>query len=312
VRLRLASTLALAVLIVAPSSASAQFDNSIPVRNLTGSAPMVVTETSVFFPQPANGKVRVCVTFRNVSAKPASEIEFTFRFDDMLHSALREAILHRTGSFGPGILIEGKMSALGGSPDSFNNCVVVDGTSIKPSLEIVDETAVVFEDGTTWKKGMPFVAAFSRAGTRLANGGQTVGGSAPGTPPAGTTVTVGGATAQGGVIAGAGAAFGTIAWIPGSRTAVGTAIDAPSQDVADYAAMSKCNSLAPGATGCTVRVRMSGADKRCGAVATDDARFSTSSGPNMNDTIKAALDALQAQGGTLGANNIVASVCNTR
>ena len=112
---------------VAPNAASAEFDNSIPVRNLTGSAPMVVTETSVFFPQPANGKVRVCVSFRNVTAKPAAEIEFTFRFDDMLHSPLREAILHRTGSFGPGILIEGKMSALGGSPDSFNNCVLVDG-----------------------------------------------------------------------------------------------------------------------------------------------------------------------------------------
>jgi hypothetical protein len=311
VRLRLLCTLALAAFFVAPTIASAQFDNSIPVRNLTGSAPMFVTETSVFFPQPANGKVRVCVSFRNVTAKAATEVEFTFRFDDMLHNPLREAILHRTGSFGPGILIEGKMSALGGNPDSFNNCVLVDGTSIKPSLEIVDETAVVFEDGTTWKKGMPFVAAFSRAGTRLANGGQTVGGAAPGVAPPPATVTVGGATGQGGVIAGAGAAFGTIAWIPGSRTAVGTAVDAPSQDLADYAAMSKCNSLAPGGTGCTVRVRMSG-DKRCGAVATDDARFSTASGSNMNDTIKAVLDALQAQGGTLGANNIVASACNSR
>ncbi len=311
-RLGLFSMLAIAAVVGVPSMAGAQFDNSIPVRNLTGSAPMVVTETSVFFPQPPNGKVRVCVSFRNVTAKPAAEIEFTFRFDDMLHSPLREAILHRTGSFGPGILIEGKMSALGGSPDSFNNCVIVDGTAIKPSLEIVDETAVVFEDGTTWKKGMPFVAAFSRAGTKLANGGQTVGGAAPGAPPAAATVTVGGATAQGGIVAGADAAFGTIAWIPGSRTAVGTAVDAPSQDLADYAAMSKCNSLAPGGSGCTVRVRMSGADKKCGAVATDDVRFSTASGSNMNDTIKAVLDALQAQGGTLGANNIVASACNTR
>jgi hypothetical protein len=252
------------------------------------------------------------VSFRNVSAKPASEIDFTFRFDDMLGNPLREAILHRTGSFGPGILIEGKMSVLGGSPDSFNNCVNIQGTSLKPSLEIVDETGVVFEDGTTWKKGMPFVAAFSRAGTKLANGGQTVGASAPAAPSAGATVTVGGATAQGGIVAGAGAAFGTIAWIPGSRTAVGTAVDAPSQDLADYAAMSKCNSLAPGGSGCTVRVRMSGADKKCGAVATDDVRFSTASGSNMNDTIKAVLDALQAQGGSLGANNIVASACNTR
>ena len=73
VRLRLVSTLALAAVVAVPSMAGAQFDNSIPVRNLTGSAPMVVTETSVFFPQPPNGKVRVCVSFRNVTAKPAAE-----------------------------------------------------------------------------------------------------------------------------------------------------------------------------------------------------------------------------------------------
>ena len=305
--------LALAAVIAAPTAASAEFDNTIPVRNLTGTAPMAVTQTSVFFPQPPNGTVRVCLSFRNLSAKPAAEVEFTFRFDDMLGGPLREAVLHRTGSFGPGILIEGKMSDLGGNPDSFNNCVNIQGTSIKPSLEIVDERAVVFEDGTTWKKGDPFVAAFTRSGTKLATA-QNVGGTTPGgpVPPAGATVTVGGATGQGGVIAGTGPAYGTIAWIPGSRTAIATAVDAPSQDVADYAAMSKCNSLAPGGAGCTVRVRMFGADKKCGAVATDDSRFSTARGSNMNDTIKAALDALQAQGGTLGSNNIVASACNSR
>lgn len=308
-RLRFIPTLVLAAFVLAPGAARAQFDNSIPVRNLTAAAPMVVTQTSVFFLN--NGKVRVCLSFRNVSAKAASEADFTFQFNDTLGSPMREAVLHRTGSFGPGILIEGKMSELGGSPDSFNNCVIIEGAQMKPSLEIVDETAVVFEDGTTWKKGAPFVAAFSRAGTKLAGGGQTVGGgTAPGAAPA--SVTVGGATGQGGIVAGAGAAFGTIAWIPGSRTAIGTSIDQPSQDVADYAAMSKCNGLAPGGTGCTVRVRMYGADKKCGAVATDDTRFSTARGSNMNDTIKAVLDALQQQGGTLGPNNIVASVCNTR
>ena len=308
-RLRFLSMLALGAIVVAPGVAGAQFDNSIPVRNLTATAPMVVTQTSVFFLN--NGNVRVCLSFRNVTAKAAAEVDFTFQFNDTLGSPMREAILHRTGSFGPGILIEGKMTDLGGSPDSFNNCVIVPGAQMKPSLEIVDERAVVFEDGTTWKKGAPFVAAFSRAGTKLATG-QPVGGTAPGAPPPpGATVTVGGATGQGGVIGGSGAAFGTIAWIPGSRTAYGTAVDAPSQDVADYVAMSKCNGLAPGGSGCTVRVRMSGVDKKCGAIATDDTRYSVSFGPDVNQTIKAALDALQAQGGTLGANNIVASVCNT-
>jgi hypothetical protein len=310
-RLRFIPTLVLAAIVLAPHAARAQFDNSIPVRNLTAAAPMVVTQTSVFFLN--NGNVRVCLSFRNVAAKAAAEVDFTFQFNDTLGNPMREAILHRTGSFGPGILIEGKMSELGGSPDSFNNCVVIEGAAMKPSLEIVDERAVVFEDGTTWKKGSPFVAAFTRAGTKLAGAGQTVGGTTPGAAPAaGASVTVGGATGQGGVIAGAGAAFGTIAWIPGSRAAIGTSVDQPSQDVADYAAMSKCNSLAPGGTGCTVRVRMFGSDKKCGAVATDDTRFSTARGSNMNDTIKAALDALQAQGGTLGANNIISSVCNTR
>jgi hypothetical protein len=122
-------------------------------------------------------------------------------------------------------------------------------------------------------------------------------------------VTVGGATGHGGSIATAGG-YGTIAWLPGSRTAIGTAVDASSQDIADYTAMSECNALAPNKAGCMVQVRMSGADKKCGAVATDDKQYGTAYGPNMNDTIKAALDSLQAQGGILAPNNIIAAKCN--
>jgi len=58
---------------------------------ITANAPMVVTETSVFFLN--NGNVRVCLSFRNVTAKAATEVDFTFRFDDLLGSPMREAIL---------------------------------------------------------------------------------------------------------------------------------------------------------------------------------------------------------------------------
>ena len=171
---------------------------------------------------------------------------------------------------------------------------------------------VDFEDGTSWKKGQPFVAVFDRDGSKQPGSGQNVGGT-PAPTSGGVTVTVGGATATGGTIGGAGGAplFGTIAWIPGSRVAIGTAVDATSQDAADFAAMTKCNGLAPNGTGCTIRVRMHDAAFRCGVVATDDAKFTTARGPDSNSSIKAALDALQQLGGTLGANNIVASVCNS-
>jgi hypothetical protein len=311
---RLFALLLVVTALIVPTTVRADFITDIPIKNLTGGAPMLVTRYSIFGND--NGTARLCVSFRNVSAKEATEVVFTFRLNDTLGEPLREAIVDRTGSFGPGILIEGKMSLLGGNSDSFNNCATVAGSSVKPSLLIVDERSVVFADGTSWKRGDPFRAAYNSGGTRLAVADASptpAPAPSPSATPGNAVVNEDGATATGGVIAGAvvGKVYGTIAWIPGSRIAIGSAVDESSQDLADYNAMSKCNALAPNHSGCEIKVRMHDADKKCGVIATDDHFISTARGPDSNTTIKVALEALQKEGGALGANNIVLATCNT-
>jgi hypothetical protein len=296
------------VFLLAPTVASAQFDNTVPWRNLSGNSPIAITRTSTFF--NTDGTFRVCVTFRNVSSKAASRVRVTFEFDDSFDRPMRDAVLERSGSFGPGISIEGKMDLLGGNSDSFNNCVDrLAPTNSKPTIEKIDVTDVIFEDGTRWRKGDPFVRGFDNGGGRITPVPVGVATAAPGAPPA---VNIGGATAVGGSVGSTSAAFGTIAWIEGSRTAFGVSTDAPSQSDADFAAMTACTQLARGLAGCKPVVRLFGTDKKCGAIATDEAKFSTGRGPNMSATIQSVLQALAAAGGTISGNSVIASACNTR
>ena len=274
---------------------------TIPSKQTTAGSPIFITQTSVFVDPNNASSFRTCVSFKNIAPKPASFVTFTFRFDDMLGSPIAEQILHRSGSFGPGIVIEGKMTALGGNPDSFNNCVNVSMTSLQPALETIGVTEVRFEDGTTWKKGDPMPGAQPQ--------NQTGGGG-----PGNSAVNVNGATGAGIDLSSAGGTFGTIAWVPGSRRLIASDLDEQNQTDADYGALSKCNALNGGGTACKVVVRMFGPQNRCGALALDDVNVKGASarGSNSNDTIKAAQDALVKIGGTLAANSIVTVVCNTK
>jgi hypothetical protein len=293
--------LALLAILLLPAAARADYITGISFKTLANDSPIAIVDNSLFAPSPPDGTVRACISFKNVVAKPATLVTFTFRFDDLLGNAIAEAILPRSGSFGTGILIEGKMHSFSGSnPDMLNNCVKVQATSIAPAVWSADVRDVTFADGTTWKKGDP-----------LPGGGGNTNNSNNTTPPVtNATVNQDGAVAVGGTIGGTTSLHGAIAWLPGSRTAFGVATDIPTQEIADYTALSKCMALAPGNTGCTIQVRMSDGNKKCGAIATDDSHYSAARGPDTNATISAALTALQKQGGTLGPNNIVTMVCN--
>jgi len=300
----------LCALFLAPSVASAEFDNSVPWRNLSRSSPILITRASTFF--NGDGTIRLCVSFRNVSNKAASRVRISFEFDDSFDRLMRDAVLPRSGTFGPGILIEGAMSVFGATGDALKNCVDrVAGTNSKPTIEKIDVTDVVFEDGTRWKKGDPFVRAFDNGGGSIV--ATTVGPTpAPSSAPgAATAVHVGGATGVAGTVGAAGTSFGAIAWIPGSRTAYGVSIDASSQDTADFAAMTKCTQFAQGVGGCKPIVRLFGTTNKCGAIATDGVRYSSAFGPDMSSTIQSVLQALAAAGGTIGADSVITSACNT-
>jgi Domain of unknown function (DUF4189) len=294
-------------LMLGAAPASAEFVTDIPWKNLSTHSPVFVTASSTFI--NPNGTVRLCVSFRNLSNKTATAARFTFEFDDLFGHPLREAIVDRTGSFAPGIAIEGKMDALGGNSDSFNNCVNVNGTSIKPSLKKVDVTEVTFSDGAHWKKGDSFVQAFDARGNHVAAG--TVAAASGSAAPEATRVEIGGATGIGGSVGPAGTMFGTIAWVLGSRTAYGVAVDAQTQDEADFAAMTACTQLNHGNPGCKPVVRMFGNDKKCGAIATDLQKTAIASGPDVSSTIQTVLAVLAKEGGTIEGNSIVTNKCNS-
>jgi Domain of unknown function (DUF4189) len=296
-------------ILLASAPASAEFVTDIPWKNMTaGKSPIAPTLSSIF--NNGDGTARLCVTFRNVSNKTATAVRFSFEFDDLFGNPLRQAVLDRAGSFGPGILIEGKMDLLGGNSDSFNNCVNVQGTSTKPTSEKIDVTDVMFSDGTKWKKGDAFAQAFDARGNPVPIATTAPSGSGTGTGGV-TRVDIGGATAIGGSVGPAGNLFGTIAWVPGSRTAYGVIVDAQSQDEADFAAMTACTKLNNGNPGCKPAVRMYGSDKRCGAIATDTQKTATGRGPDTASTIQSVLAALAKEGGSIDSNSIVSSKCNT-
>ncbi|HEX3465404.1 MAG TPA: DUF4189 domain-containing protein [Candidatus Elarobacter sp.] len=298
------------LLLVAPSAASAQFITDIPWTNLSGRSPILLTGSSTF--NNGDGTVRLCVSFRNVANKTATAARITFELDDLFGHPLREAILDRSGSFAPGIAIEGKMDALGGNADSFNNCVNVTGTSMKPARKKVDVTEVAFADGTKWKKGDGFVQAFDKNGNRIPDktiGDATTTGGQPGADT--THVEIGGASGVGGSVGPTGALFGTIAWVAGSRTAYGVSADAQSQDDADFAAMTACTQANNGNTGCKIVARMTGTDKKCAAIATDQSKTAIAQGPDVSSTIQAVLATLAKAGGTIDSNSVVANKCNS-
>ena len=111
--MRLAASLACVAFVVSTTAfASADFV-TIPAKQLTNGTPVFVTATSVFVDPNNSSSFRACISFKNTTAKPENFVRFTFQFDDTLGNHIAEAILDRSGDFGPGIDIEGKMSALG-------------------------------------------------------------------------------------------------------------------------------------------------------------------------------------------------------
>ena len=296
---RVAIALALFLSLCAP--ARADFF-TMPWKQAPGLAPVVITLASLFSDASLGNQVRACISFKNTTQKPINAVEFTFRFDDMLGSPLVEGILQRQGSFGPGVVIEGKMSILGGNSDSFNKCTNVNGTNLKPVLETIGVNAVRFEDGTTWKRGDPVPGLASAV---------------PGGAPA-PIVNVNGASGQGGSFAPAAGTFWSIAWVPGSRKLMATAVDERTQTDADYGALSKCNALNGGGTACQVVAYTTGLPAhpaaKCGALAIDEAggKFASGWGATQSDTIRAAQEALVRFGGALTADSIVTVVCNSR
>jgi hypothetical protein len=76
--------------------------------------------------------------------------------------------------------------------------------------------------------------------------------------------------------------------------------------------MTACTQLNHGNPGCKPVARMTGADKKCAAIATDEKKTAIAQGPDLSSTIQTVLATLAKAGGTIESNSIVANKCNTR
>jgi len=302
--MRFARVLACLAFVISTTAAAGADFVTVPAKQTTKNSQIFITQSSVFVDNNNSSTFRACISFKNIAPKPASLVVFTFKFDDLLGNAISEGILRRSGSFGPNIVIEGKMTALGGNPDSLNNCLNLAITSVQPNLFTIEVIEVHYEDGSVWKKGDPMI------------GSQPAPTAAPAGNSGNTTANIGGATGIGITLGSTGGTFGAIAWLPGSHKIFATSVDQASQDDATIDAATKCNVLNGGGTACKVVLKLSGTKERCGTILLDDtvnpAVAGLALGPNNNDTIKSAAEALSKKGGSLGANTIVTVVCNTK
>lgn len=107
-------------------------------------------------------KAVVCLSFKNVAAQAATEVDFAFPLVDGQGDNVGTLTLDRKGTFSPQIAINGPSNADGylnpgfGPRASFDNCLVSNqGTAALPLLQarFVSYTVrrVVYADGTTWQ-----------------------------------------------------------------------------------------------------------------------------------------------------------------
>lgn len=119
------------------------------------------------------GRPEQCVSFRNISDKVATDVNFSFTYPDASNVPLVTQAHDFTGTFTPPVEIDDKCAYVNlGSSDSIRRVNHVD----------IHVLSVVFQDGSQWASGQGFTRAYGNDGTPL---GQriSVAPSAPFTPP---------------------------------------------------------------------------------------------------------------------------------
>lgn len=106
-------------------------------------------------------KAVVCLSFKNVAAQPATEVDFAFPLLDGQGDNVGTLTLTRTGTFSPNIAIDGPQNADGylspgfGARSAFDNCLVSNqGTAALPLLQTrlvsYKVQRVLYANGTSW------------------------------------------------------------------------------------------------------------------------------------------------------------------
>ncbi|HTW84551.1 MAG TPA: hypothetical protein VMD91_10815 [Candidatus Sulfotelmatobacter sp.] len=163
--LRSAAVIASLALALAPAASA---DTPLAVFSASwqrgGPAPLVVTDSSLAGAIDTNGRpiVRVCVSFRNVTAQPITStiVDATFRDGaggPVVFDGNAAALTQRFGGkFAPGALVEHECFARTmPEPDQVR----------RMRTETVSIRSVTFADGSAWQSGAPFTRAYADDGS---------------------------------------------------------------------------------------------------------------------------------------------------
>jgi len=99
-----------------------------------------------------------CVSFRNVSNKVATDVDFSVVVTRYSGHVEADFGFVERGKFTPPVRID---------DHCWHNALWPDHVVRLMALETVHVKEVTFADGTTWKAGMPFVRAYGNSGTAL-------------------------------------------------------------------------------------------------------------------------------------------------
>jgi hypothetical protein len=282
-------------------------------------APVVVLGAAVRSITIPDVRMEQCITFRNVTNKTATGIEFAYIFSDASGTPLPDALNFRStfsGTFSPPILIENKCwTAALPAVDNIR----------RMRRETIRVNIVSFSDGTQWRRGSDYFKAFSADGSpfsgsqpivaNLDNGNntpvQSFGPVQPVQPPAPVS------NSLGGVVGPSGQQFGEIAWIKGSQTAVGMATDKASAFQAQFAATSACQAKAADQDKDKCELILKGlglnsAATRCATMVFDGRAFAIGLGRSLDDSDIDAVNKLRSFGGSIEAARTLVKGCNSQ
>jgi hypothetical protein len=223
-----------------------------------------------------------CVSFRNVSTKVATDVDFSFVVTNRHGESEAEWKQLDKGTFTP-------------PTDIDNHCWYGRLWPARVVKRMTDESVrierVTFADGSFWVPGGDFMRAYSNDGNPLpAPVAVGSGGAAQNVPPAQST---GPLSLQPG--------FGAIFYEPGTF-ASGSAVDRPNADAARADARSACNAQSAGRNDCVAGIEFS--TQRCGTIGVLGDQVEYGVGDNERDARAMVL-------GKIPGARIITAACNS-
>jgi hypothetical protein len=274
-------------------------------------APVAITAAGIESTSGLGGGPRMqqCVSFRNITNKIATGVTLGYVFSDAAGTPLPNALnWHNTftGTFTPPILIE-------------NKCWTADLPAESVVHRMRHENVVVrgvtFADGSQWSQGTQYLKAFDNDGNHFSGPQPVVAAVAPAGSSAAAPSNAAPSQYIGGSIGPSAQQFGEIAWVKGSLTAFGFAVDKATAFDAQYEAMSACRAHAGASSGsCELLLNgraLNSPATRCVQLLVSGNVFAVGKGETQDAADLDAINSLRANGGSIDQAHSLVKACNS-